>query len=321
MRRLGIRIANAVLFVVCCFLAASIFNQIGGSLLQPAEAALLPATTDVAARPGTWNERKAILDRNLFGAQLGTEVVAAPEPEEEKLEETKLPLRLLGTAAADDPAFSRVSIEDLRNRRHQSLVVGDPLAGHPGVSVERIERRRVVLKNGARREELRLGDDPPTQVRSPVAAAKPTRQRRTRPRRTMAALRAERNTTKKAEEPTTAGVAESLKQLMESVDAGDPGQRSTARLFSEARIMPAYDGDQMVGVKLSEVKAGSFYEKLGLGEGDVIKQLNGIEINSPAASTQVLSELSEAAAFEIVVVGAGGERSLTIDSDQIAQLE
>jgi general secretion pathway protein C len=67
----------------------------------------------------------------------------------------------------------------------------------------------------------------------------------------------------------------------------------------------------MVGVQVSAIKPGSLFEKMGIQEGEVITELNGIRIDSPEQSAKILLELTRSQDFTIQVEGAGGSRSLT----------
>jgi type II secretory pathway component PulC len=64
----------------------------------------------------------------------------------------------------------------------------------------------------------------------------------------------------------------------------------------------------MVGIQLNNVKAGSLFEEAGIRDGDVITQFNGIQIDNPQASAQVLRELTEADRFEVSVTREDGSQ-------------
>jgi general secretion pathway protein C len=91
------------------------------------------------------------------------------------------------------------------------------------------------------------------------------------------------------------------------------GARSPAQLFSEARILPKYQEGQMVGVQVSAIKPGSLFEEMGIQDGDVITELNGIRIDSPEQSAKVLLELTKSEAFTLQVEGPSGPRTLNVD--------
>jgi hypothetical protein len=150
-------IANSVLFILCCYLLANVANEVFAAILTPSpvEATKSPAPGPVQRH--AWSERKVILDRNLFNASLLAPVapVVVEEPEED-LAETKLPLRLLGTAAVLPPELSWAAVEDEAERRTVIVRVNDSLRD---ASVQRIERRRIVLREGGALRELTLDEE------------------------------------------------------------------------------------------------------------------------------------------------------------------
>jgi hypothetical protein len=83
-------------------------------------------------------------------------VAAVAEPEEDP--PTALPLTLLATQVADDPADARATIRDDEAGSIASYRVGDPIRKHAIISA--IERGRVRLVNDERRELLAVGMAP-----------------------------------------------------------------------------------------------------------------------------------------------------------------
>jgi general secretion pathway protein C len=296
MNRTAFWIANGALTVLCCYLAAGILAELVASAATPPPlaAAASAAPAPIAAR--SWDERQVILGRNLFN--VSTLAPSAAEPTIEDLSATKLPLRLLGTAAALDASLSWAAVEDLDTRKHEVVKVRDRLKGK--AEVVRIERKRIVLRNGGKLEELALDEE--TEV-----AAKP--RGRTGRRPTARAKPATRRNT----------AADRVKRLAENrfeVDRKDVADvaENPAALFSQARILPKYEEGAMVGVQLNAIKAGSLFEDIGIQNGDVITQFNGIQINSQQDSAQVLRELTQAQQFEVSVKGSDGEeRQLTYE--------
>lgn len=294
--RIGIWAVNIALGVACCWLVATVVNgAVSAALVDDTPP---PVAGDRGTEPTerSWEDRRVILERNLFNAS----VLAPTEPvapvAEEDLEETKLPLALLGTAATGDPDLSWAAVEDREERVHLVVKVGDVLKDR--AHVVRIERGRLVLQNGPRREELLLQED--ERGGSRVAS-----RRSVRPARPARASR------------TAEELRERVRRLSDSrfeVDREDVQEtvRNPAELFSQARILPKYEEGQMVGVQLNSVKEGSLFEDIGIQSGDTITQLNGISIDSPEQSAALLRELAEADEFEVDVVGADGEvRSLS----------
>lgn len=287
-------LANSVCFVLCCFFAASTVNAVIGASLSAASEEPVAPTERVALAVPTWTDRQVIVDRNLFNASL-----LAPVPSEaeiqENLEATRLPLTLLGTVASYEPANSWASIEERDTHVTRVVRVNDEI--RPGATVLRIERRRVVLmENGAQRE-LALAEDDPALGGPGGPAALSRRRAAVPPRRAGASPGAFPGGT-----PTDPSQAAN----------DDPASlRNPATLFSQARILPKYENGAMVGVQVSAIKPGSLFESIGIKNGCVIKELNGIKIDSPEQSAKILLEFVDAKRFDIVVDECQGTQNLS----------
>ncbi len=295
MSRVGIWIANVVLFSLCCFLVASILNELAAEWLEDdtrARSAVAPAPSAPAR---TWQDRQMILTRNLFNVST-LAPTRPPQPEDEKLEATRLPLELRGTVASENPALAWAAVEDTQNRRNLVVRVDDRLLDR--ARVLRIERRRIVLENDGRREELALSEEDG----APSASSAPAPRRRAR--------------TERREPQRDLSRVRKLAEDRFAVQRRDVEEvaRNPAQLFSQARILPKYEAGQMVGVQLNAIKPGSLFEQIGLQNGDTITELNGIEVTSPQESANLLRELTDADRFSVMVTGPDGEeRTLNYD--------
>ena len=294
MGRLGIRIANVALFTLCCFQLAAVFNRVSADLLMPGRSSISTNPAPAALATRSWNQRQPILDRNLFGAQMFAEAV--PEVIEEELEATQLPLRLLGTQVHSVGENSKAAVTDKSGRFRELLYVGDALERHPQARLVKIERGRVILENRGRREELLLAE-----IRHKAGSMRTDR----RPRN-------QRRSARPRPAPK-APLTERLRALQSNKNQG----RSVRELFNQAKIIPKWDNNEMVGMELREIESGSLYEKMGLSEGDVITSFNGVQLDSAAAGARVLSKFVEADEFEIEL--AGGE-VMNLSSDELTEL-
>lgn len=280
MKRVLILSANAALVVLCCFLASGIIADVSAALLAPDVASVGPGTPGAAASPRGREDRQIILARNLFN--VSTLAPTSVEDEAEEYEKTKLPLRLLGTAAAADKALSWAAIEDLESKQHLVVRIDSEVKG--GARVLKIERRRIVLQNGGRREELALeGEQAPGVAVTPRAA-----QRAARP--------SARNNLERLAENRFAVSRSEVQNLATNPSA----------LFSQARILPKYEGGQMVGVQVSAIKPGSLFEQAGLQNGDTIKEINGQPVSGPEGAPQLFQKLTQGGDIRLGVCDGNG---------------
>jgi general secretion pathway protein C len=288
-------LANSVLFVLCCYMVADATNEVFAALLTPEPAEVTAPSVASAAPQRAWSDREIILKRNLFNASL---LAPPPPPEaeappEEDLAATKLPLRLLGTAAVIPPDGSWAAVVDESERRTLIVGVGDTLNK---ATVKRIERKRVVLSEGGKLRELVLDEDAKPAISSGRAlASKRNGRSRGRPSR--------------APKPKTP--SEKVKRLDDDRfqvkrDDVDEVMENPTNLFSQARILPKYEEGAMVGLQINAIKPGSLFEEIGIQSGDVITKLNGITIDNPQESAKVLTEFAEAESFTVDVERGDG---------------
>jgi general secretion pathway protein C len=286
-------LANAALLTLGCFLVANTANAVFAALLTPSPAERAPAPGPEPAVGRSWSDRQEILDRNLFNASL---LAPARQEGQEDLDEdlqvTQLPLELLGTVASPNPQLSWAAIEDKETRKHMVLRLHDDVK-EGKARVMRIEPKRVVLSENGELRELVLAENtgaPPLPKMS--ASTRPSRQSmaaRRRPSRSRLAARP-------LQPPP--GLEETI--------------RNPAQLFSQARILPKYEDGEMVGVQVSAIQAGSLFEQIGIKDGDVITELNGIKISSPEESATILRELSEAQELAVTIRGPNGPETLNM---------
>ncbi|MFP6655432.1 MAG: type II secretion system protein N, partial [Myxococcota bacterium] len=234
-----------------------------------------------------------ILERNLFGAKLISEVKVAEVDIQAPLATTKLPLKLLGTAASNTQKRSRAAIENSKTKKHMVVAVGDRLAGHPRVRITAIERTRVVLDNAGRAEELVLHE------KTPGA------QFIKRPKRKSNRLGRKRQADRKP------SLNDRLKKLS--------GKPDIEEILSSARIKPQYLDGAITGMKVDSIKANSVFKKIGFENGDIIREVNGIIIDRVSSTSAVLEELASADTIETSIVRNGTNLTLTAKAEQLME--
>jgi hypothetical protein len=79
------------------------------------------------------------------------------------------------------------------------------------------------------------------------------------------------------------------------------------RLISGGRVIPAFAGSKMIGLRLLAVKPESLYSELGLLSGDLLETVNGVSLTSPEVALGLTSQLREQSRIS-VGVNRGGER-------------
>jgi general secretion pathway protein C len=251
------------------------------------EAAIAPAPSAPTGRGAiriAQTDVPAVLDLAKL-AQLMNLPLPKPEEEQEAPRQdmnsepvrTSLRLKLLGTLVSTLPGWSIGSILDLGNQKSSTVMVGDKVQTAQVLS---IERDRIIIANNGRREYIsaEAGDGAPPPP--PIATTRPV----TEPGQYGAGIKA-------------------LDDNNYEVPRGevDRALANLNDLAMQARIVPAFKDGQAEGFKLFSIRPDSLYSKIGIVNGDVIKRINGFEMNSPEKALEVYTKLKDANRIDIEV--------------------
>lgn len=271
-----------VFLALVAFLGARTVNYFIEWRLAPAVAAS-PAPSvrraapvqAAAARPRLENVAKAL------GLPVPAEPVVEEAPAQAAVDlnaapvKSSLRVRLLGTLVSALPTWSIASIQDAVTQKTETFMVGDKIQG---AEVLEIERERVIILNNARREYIdnQAGDGaapPPIATNVPVAAP---------PSSSGSGIRA---LSDNDYEVPRAEIDKTLSNLND--------------IAMQARIVPAFKDGQAHGFKLFSIRPDSIYSKIGVQNGDVIRRINGYDLNSPEKALEVYAKLKEAGRIEL----------------------
>ena len=113
-------------------------------------------------------------------------------------------------------------------------------------------------------------------------------------------------------ETTLGSLAERLQDLQSQGGLG----RSPADLLTQAKLKPEIIDGDMIGMQVNEIQSGSLYEKVGLQDGDIITSVNGIALDSAAAGSKILPQLTRAKEFEIELP----DRTITVSAEEVLEM-
>jgi len=85
------------------------------------------------------------------------------------------------------------------------------------------------------------------------------------------------------------------------------------KVAMQARIVPAFKNGVATGFKLFSIRPDSIYSQIGIQNGDVIRRINGFEINSPDKALEAYAKLKEANHIEIEVERNGASLTKSYD--------
>lgn len=208
------------------------------------------------------------------------------QPEEEEVVECdQLGVNLVGTMIAPDPSMSMATIEAEGSTKLVRL--GTTVLDK--AEVKEISRRFIRLEQGGEKEcVVRLWGEkaPPGAPRfgarpgqPPVAAGRP-------------APAAQPNRPAQQQADYSQGVKQKSETEFEISRAMiDQNLEDLSALGMQARIVPNYRNGKYEGFKLVGVRPNSLYRAIGIRSGDVIKRINGREINSPNKAIELFESL------------------------------
>lgn len=77
------------------------------------------------------------------------------------------------------------------------------------------------------------------------------------------------------------------------VDEGELNQAldNLPLLLTQARAVPYFKDGKSVGLRLFAIKSGSLYEKIGLKNGDILKEINGESLGDPTQAIKIFERL------------------------------
>jgi general secretion pathway protein C len=76
-------------------------------------------------------------------------------------------------------------------------------------------------------------------------------------------------------------------------------------MAEQVRIVPAYRDGQPEGFKVFAIRPDSLFSKLGIVNGDVVRRINGFELNSAANALEVYSRLQGASRIDVELERGG----------------
>jgi general secretion pathway protein C len=94
-------------------------------------------------------------------------------------------------------------------------------------------------------------------------------------------------------------------------DTLDHSMGNLSQILTQIRAIPNIQNGKTNGFALSEIEPGSVFDEMGLEEGDVLRSVNGQQMNDPALAMQMMSSLRNANQITIQVLREGHPTTLT----------
>lgn len=288
-------VLNLAVVVAAGWMAARTVSALAAARLAKPPTIEVPKTTRAAKslRSLTATVDKKALAR-LFGMALPEANAEAPSPEPElpppgTSVPSSLNATLIATVEATPPEYSLAVITDNSTRETGVYGIGDRLMG--SAEILKVERRRVLVRNNGRTEYLEMDLE--------EAAG-----------RKVAALGPSLAPARRMPEKEDSGLGSGIRKVGPNEYSVPQSEIEAAmtdlnKIATQARIVPAFKNGVAQGFKLFSIRPGSIYAKIGIQNGDVIKKINGYDINSPDKALEVYSKLKDARRVEVEIERRG----------------
>lgn len=277
------------LITLCAFFAAKI---VGGMIayrlgsISVEEERVSPPRDYSASRPSprsSIRQYSVIVDRNIFNSQASALESIGQTDIPEDLPPTPLQATLLGTVIGPE-GYSFAVIEDKTAKETGIYRVNDMIQDQ--AKVIQIERNRVVVYREGRQESLLLFD----KENSPTIATTTS------------------TSSRAGEDLEVREVSEGEYEI--SREEFEDATNNLGTLLTQARVVPNLVDGEVTGYKIFAIKRGSLYEKIGLKNGDIIENINGIDISSPEKALQLFQDLRNESRFVVELTRRGKPMSL-----------
>ena len=239
----------------------------------------------------------SLINLNLFGDAQAQAVVEQSQEDVTDVPETKLNLVLSGVVSSTEQSRGAAIIE---YRTTQSTYgIGDKIEG-TNVTLDEIYTDRVIIKNRLTRETLMLeGID--------FDEANRNRNREISSERDNAQARVNtpQNNTQSPQELRER--AQALRQVRQNL-ANEPA--SFADLIS---LSPHRANNELVGFRVSPGKDPALFNSVGLKNGDVVVQLNGLDLSNLQQAGEAITQLKEADTLQLEILRGSEFISLDLD--------
>lgn len=219
-----------------------------------------------------------IYERNLFGTRTPEKAVEEkPAINLDNLQRTSLRLKLLGTVASQNAREAFAVIEDTTKKSQELYRVGDKIQD---AMVRMILRQKVVLTRRGQDEILEMDAEEGQKSLAPLAAA-------------------------------SSGGSGSVTMQEVSRQTIESSLQDINELMRQIRIRPNFEDGKPAGLRVDRLRSDSIFRQLGLENGDIIKGVNGKQIQSVDDALTFYDQLKSANSVSLQVERSGAPQTLS----------
>ncbi|MFZ2631004.1 MAG: type II secretion system protein GspC [Desulfosalsimonadaceae bacterium] len=281
---------NLLLIAVFIFFSVALGYQMLSAALSQASSSDLTAVVETEADANntrTVNNQpqvrqlaayQSITTRDLFKTQQALKSDKTLDIDPDKLKQTSLNLKLLGTITGGVADSEYAVIEDVQKRKQGLYRAGDAIVN---ARIKAILRKKVVLSVDGKDEVLLMDEDknkPKKQVRPGFPDAS---------------------------DEFDPALPDESDEIDESVNIDrekiNDSLKNINQLMSQVKVRPHFKDGKPDGLLLSHVQQNSIFNEMGLQNGDIVKGVNGKEIQSVDDALKFYDSLKSSTSVEIQI--------------------
>lgn len=211
---------------------------------------------------------------------------------------------LVGTIVSSTPAARRAIL--WANGMKEPKAFREKQEVEPGAILSSVERDKVWLTRGSEREMLEIlpvGSKVRAPLSPPVAGKKSTA-----PGAPQAA----------GASPSQAPGDIRVERLADnrfSIDEAGVAQLSGNfnQFMTQVRMVPYFEGNKAAGYQLAAIRPGTTFERLGFQGGDILQQVNGVDLSSPEKIAAIFQNLKDEKKVSVNILRQGQKNTLTYE--------
>jgi len=211
---------------------------------------------------------------------------------------------LVGTIVSSSPSARRAilwaaGMKDPKAFREMEEV-------EPGAFLSSIERDKAWLTRGGEREMLELlpvGSKARASLPPPAAPARGAppgapQAAGTAPAQAVAEIRVERLADNRfsIDEAGVTALTSNINQYM-----------------TQVRLVPFFEGNKSAGYRIAAIRPGTTFEQLGFQGGDVLQQVNGLDVSTPEKLYTIFQNLKDEKKVSVNILRQGQKNTLTYE--------
>jgi general secretion pathway protein C len=224
-----------------------------------------------------------IIERDLLKTKKNSNKILKDKINLEALKHTDLKLRLWGTVTADDKQTAYAVIEELKAKKQNLYRVGDKVQD---ATVKMIFREKVVLSINGRDEILEIEELPINKKTNKFVLKSNVVHKRNI----------------KSNRLQTENVFKEVHNLM-----------------SQANIKPYFEKGKIGGIILTRIKPDSLFHKMGLENGDIIKGVDGENIESVEDIQEFYKSLKASPDVQLQIKRKGKHKDIIWEEQSIEE--